>query len=522
VKTLLAVTASAALYGLAFPPFDLAELSWVALVPLLLVLRSAAPAAAAAWSAAWAALAAAAVIPWLVPTLHGHFELSLAESAALYALVCLLSAAPFYGAALGAWAYARAHLPGALGPGLFAAAWVTGEYARAHLGLSSPWLKLGDSQHGAERVRQLAAVLGVYGVSGLVALGNAAAAEILAVAVERRRGAGAGSFAPAAGAACMFALALGAALVYGAPQSSGPPPGPGAPAIAVVHGSEPAQLRWKRATAARVLRHYGEPTRDLLFAAETRPSLVIWPENALQTPIDEPSFGSALRSWSREAPLLLGAPRHEGPRVFNSAFLIGRDGATLHYDKRRLLPFSETHPFGAFGALPAQGDLDAAEYAPGTKPGLFAVGGMRVGVLICLEALYPALARELAEGGATVLVNLSNEGWYRGRGASEQQLAQSVFRAIETRLPLVRATSGGVSAFVAPDGTVVARSTGAMRTLVAPLPAAWPGPSLYTRWGDGFAQACAAAWLLAFGYSAAGALAGARKRRHASYAALDG
>jgi apolipoprotein N-acyltransferase len=210
-------------------------------------------------------------------------------------------------------------------------------------------------------------------------------------------------------------------------------------------------------------------------------------------------------------PVLLGAPRRElragRPHHFNSALLVRPDGAVEHYDKRRLLPFSETRPLGALGALAVPGDLAPATYSAGSAPGLFDVDGLRVGVLICMEALDPGLAREAARAGADLLVVPSNDAWYRGRGGAAQHFAPVVFRAIETGLPVARAATTGITAVVAPDGRVVARlPQGEARVLLGPIPPAHPDPPPVLRLGDAFAHACLAVW-------AGAALAGWRAPR---------
>ena len=211
---------------------------------------------------------------------------------------------------------------------------------------------------------------------------------------------------------------------------------------------------------------------------------------------------SRSRALAARAPLLLGAPRSEergaARLTWNSAWLLASDGAPHTYDKRRLLPFAETRPLGLGVATGESRDLDPGSFAAGAAPGLLPLGSDVLGALICLEALYPEDARALARRGATVLVNLSNDGWYRGRGGAEQHFAGVVLRAVETRLPLVRSTSTGVSAIVDASGAVVAAlPAGAAGVLAAAVPRGAPGASLYVRIGDAFAWACAALWLAA-------------------------
>ncbi len=491
----LAVVLSAALYGLSFPPFGLVGLAWVALVPLLWALRGASLPAALGLGYAWGALATLLVIAWVVPTLQGHFQAPLGWSLAFWLGLGATTAAPYAAIALAGFVVAARRVSLALRPVLFVAAWVSFEYARSELLLRSPWASLAQVQAGTPWVLQVAALTGAYGVSALLAWTNAVVAELLGQLrdTSARREAGA-RLAPL----CLpLLLVLGALLV-----SERPARPEGGLRVALVQGNVEPELRWRRSAAGRVLRRYVGLTRDLLReASQAQPDLIVWPENAVQTSVDDPTYGPPLRALARHGvPLLLGAPRSErwnAERLhFNSAFLLRPDGTHEHYDKRRLLPFSETRPLGRWAGIDTPGDADASEYTAGARPGLFDVAGERVGVLICVEALDARLARELAAAGATLLVNLSNESWFGGRGGAEQHLQQAALRAVETGLPVVRATTTGVTAVIAPDGRVVA-SLPADRSAVldARVPAPRSGGTFYRRHGDLFAALCIAVWL---------------------------
>ena len=56
------------------------------------------------------------------------------------------------------------------------------------------------------------------------------------------------------------------------------------------------------------------------------------------------------------------------------------------------------------------------------------------------------------------LVNLTNDGWFRGSSEHEQHLITGSFRCIETRTPMVRAVNTGISAIIDGDGQVRHRS----------------------------------------------------------------
>jgi apolipoprotein N-acyltransferase len=496
---------SALLYAALFPPVGAAPLAWLALVPFALSVRGASPRQAAAAGFAFGAAATLLVVVWLLPTVTGHFERSAAWSVAFWLGIGAAAAAPFYASVFALAAPALARAPAPVAALLFAACWVAAEWLRCQLGLRSSWALLGASQSAWPRVLQVADLGGVYAVGAAIALVNGALAE----GVWALR---AGSSATAARRHALVAVGLAAAvlagvLVYGQLRMSGAPRERGGFEVAVVQGDVSPALRFRRSAAARALGRYARLT---LEDGAAPPDLVIWPESALQLAPDDPLIAPFLDEVLRRAgaPLLLGAPRHDGPRaaprVHNSAFLVAPERAALHYDKRVLLPFSETRPLPWLPSLGRPGERGSDSYERGTEPGLFDVAGQRLGILICLEALYPELAREAAREGASVLVNLSHDGWYRGSGGPEQHLAQAVLRAVETRRPLVRSTTTGISAVVAPDGRIAAAlPRGGAGVLRAAVPAAWPGASLYVRAGDLFAGLCLASWAAAAGHALA-------------------
>lgn len=509
MRRILAVLGSAGLYGLAFPPFEQAWLSWVALAPLALALRGASWWRAARLGALWGFAATLWVIAWIVPTVTEHFGKSLPFAVLFWLTIGALAAAPYLAVALGGWAAAMGRLPAGLGAPLFAAAWVAAEHVRLHVGLESPWASLGHAQAGVPAVRQLAAVTGVAGISGLLAWGGAVAADLLAALAPRRTTSPVTTMPSrlrASAGALVFAVVLGVVLVAGqrraASLSLAPADGLD---LALVQGNEPLEARWRRGAAGRVLVRYGLLTRALLHERpEAPPALIVWPENAIQTEIDDPVFGPPLFALTqRGVPILLGAPRselREGRRhQFVSAHLLRPDGRREHYDKRHLVPFSESHPFGALARLETPGDGATAEaYTPGDHVGLFDVAGERIGMLICVEAVYPALAREAVRAGATLVLNLTNDGWIRREGGARQHAQQALFRAIETGVPFVRATPNGVTEVFSPDGrTVASIARDQSAYLRLRLPPAVDGGTAYARTGELFARLCLGVWLVA-------------------------
>ena len=190
-------------------------------------------------------------------------------------------------------------------------------------------------------------------------------------------------------------------------------------------------------------------------------------------------------------------------RFFNSVYLLAANGEpVMVYDKRHLVPFAEYAPLPRVPWLGWRFDAPG-DYTPGVVPTIFP-DPAPFGVLICFEAIYPELARDLVRQGARFLLNLSNDAWFGTSAGLEQHLAMTVFRAVETRRALARATNTGVTALVAPSGRIQARfPIGVRGAWVVQVPLR-DGLPFYARAGDLFA------WFTTLG--ALGALAAGRLR----------
>jgi apolipoprotein N-acyltransferase len=519
LTALLGACITAGLYASIFPPFDARALSWIALVPLVRAMDGAGGVRSALLAGVFGFVTTVTITAWLVPTTLDYFERPLLVTLAFSAVVGATCIAPYFALCFGVLGHLQRRLPRIVWLLLIPVAWVAAEYTRTQLGLRSSWGLLGVAQSESPRIRQIADLTGIYGVSALVALGNVCVAELVRCVwdggVRSRfqrdrwmpgRDTGAPGPGPLLAAAVVFALLLLVSLDHGATQierarTESVEGRPASLEVMLVQGNVDADKRWRRGEFKHVLMHYGDLTRRALERSDSPPDLIIWPESAIQTSADDPIFGPPLQrmvdGWS--VPLIVGAPRRDEGGAYNSAFFLRPHLPPAHYDKNRLLPFSEVQPMDSLAYAPARGDAHISRYQAGTEPGLFDVKGERLGVLICFEAIYPSMARRVAGVGSSVLVNLSNDGWYRGTGGPEQHLQHVIFRSIETGLPMLRVTTTGITAVVSATGEVVARAPeGEGAVLRARVPAARAEPTFYAVYGDWFAIGCGSLLALAF------------------------
>lgn len=148
-------------------------------------------------------------------------------------------------------------------------------------------------------------------------------------------------------------------------------------------------------------------------------------------------------------------------RRYNSALCISPEGqVTGRYYKMHRVMFGEYLPWGdvfpwLYRITPMMAGLEA-----GREPQCFRVHGWCLSPSICFESTVPHLIRaqleELRKSNRSpdLLVNVTNDGWFWGSNILDLQLACSVFRAIENRLPMLVAANTGISAVVDSDGRV--------------------------------------------------------------------
>jgi apolipoprotein N-acyltransferase len=212
------------------------------------------------------------------------------------------------------------------------------------------------------------------------------------------------------------------------------------------------------------------------------PRLVIWPETSLPFAVDEARLDAEIEaqlgSWPA-TPLLLGASVIDrAGHEHNAALLVDR-GSRGRHDKQVLLPLAETWPRGLAWAR------GLAPWAADRRGGGLDVGmsmdGTVLQVCVCSECLHAGAVRAGATDARSVLVDLSNDGWFDGATAGRLHAGQVRLRAIEQRRFLLRATNRGETGVVGPGGRQQATTWLPGGTLVTIAPLA--GRTLFARIG---------------------------------------
>jgi apolipoprotein N-acyltransferase len=183
--------------------------------------------------------------------------------------------------------------------------------------------------------------------------------------------------------------------------------------------------------------------------------------------------------------------------AYNSAALVNRAGELLAtYDKSHLVVFGEYMPFAQWFPWLNTITPITGSALHGAGPVAFDLDGIRYVPSICYETVIPHVirrqVRELSADGKQpdVLVNVTNDAWYWGSSELDQHLACGVFRAIETRTPLVIAANGGLSAVIDGSGRILEQSPRLREDVIVATVPLDSRTSLYAATGDWFAGAC--------------------------------
>lgn len=323
-----------------------------------------------------------------------------------------------------------------------------------------PW-HLGLSQCGTSRICQGLDIFGMPGLAFLIVLSNVAFVAFGDAVKDGRR--------PAA--ARMLALAVLpvlAVICYGEVrlQQLRAAEGPARQfAVGVVQPRSPIKvLSTDTATKQQIV-----STLDSLASATAtlqRPEFIVFAESAAPMGYQAGyniEFGRAYRHIASDmgVPILTDnihfARRDEQTIFWRGALVINPDGEVGgEYFKTQLVPFGEYLPLESICPAVKRLFPFVKSYERGDQLPEITVAGVRIAPQICFEITHPYFTRSYAARGANLIVNSANDAWFGPPKQAEQHLAMARMRAIENRLPVVRAANTGPSAFISAAGEMLA------------------------------------------------------------------
>ena len=350
--------------------------------------------------------------------------------------------------------------------------WGVTEWVRGWLFTGFPWLVVGYSQVPASPLAGYAPLIGVYGVSFLLAL----TAALLTWSATQR-----GQLAQRVWAGvAVLALGIGGQVLRGIDWTTPD----GAPtSVALLQGNIPQEMKWRPEKTRATLESYAR------MAAASPARLIVLPETALPLfESDLPEFyraGLVSLGQKNGGDVLTGLPTGTlNGAYYNSVVSLG-SAPSQRYHKVHLVPFGEYVPLKAvWGWVIQVLHIPLSDFARGdVKQTPLAIGGQRVAANICYEDVFgEEIIRQLP--AASVLVNVSNLAWFGDSFAPWQHAQMSQMRALETGRMMLRATNTGLTAIIDEKGRVLASlppfTTGSLTGSIQ----GYTGSTPYVRWGN--------------------------------------
>lgn len=511
---------SAGLLALAFPPFGVWPLALVALAPLLIGLWHLPAEGGRTWKrlfrAGWrgylfGVFFFSGTLWWI-----GHVTMPGMIALCLYLALYPAVWAAFV-ALIGPPAGAGAGLRGALGVWgkvlLIAAAWCGLEWLRGTLLTGFPWCGPAvplQARYPGELVR----FIGITGFSVVPLIVSGAAALLCLKAMRRPLPRGTGIIA------LIVILAAAVRIPFSLPAAT--PPANGREVI-LVQQNVPMEVKMSpdvevQADRYRELIRLTDEGVDKL--APLTPDLVIWPESAIPgTFYDDSHTGVFAHFLKRGGLTLVTGADTIVPKIHNNLAAIRSEpnNFVLH-PKVHLVPFGEFIPLRK--ELPWMArmleNLIPLDFARGTSLEPVRPEGQPFQIIpaVCFEDTVGELMRKFVrEGEDQVIVNITNDNWFRESPATELHFTHARWRAAELQRPMIRCANTGVTAVLDSSGQMISRLPshvqGVLHARVPVSPAAERGLTFYARHGDLFSKVCLALSAVAF----AGALVRSRLRR---------
>lgn len=511
-----AAVASGLLVAALFPPFNLAGLAWVAMAPLLAALWSVQEKHARrnGFLLGWLAgtVSCAVQFSWL-----GIVSLLGAVVLPIY-LGLFWGAFGVFAATLGnpwrsekqGWPECARSLRIAFCHG---AVWAGLEWLRGWLFTGFGWNGLGVAFHETAAIAQAADLLGVAGLSLLLVFFQAVLVQAGRRMIRSARDGVRRLRIDFAVAAAVVGMVLCYGIVRMAMEGRGETVRLKTLLVQINIPQDAARVLWE---ALDVHMAYEEETLKALEnladkdAARLKeavgdgeegaislswPDWVMWPESALTGRIlrtEDGTWGTWQENLDTIAQVRTAGPftlihgtneleaeksgeneliMMERGRAWNSLAVMSPDDDLQTYRKRHLVIFGETIPFvDTIPLLKKIYEQQAGiEYGGSFTPGVSVdpmpiptAAGTVIGAIptICFEDTLARITRLFIRPGPQVIVNVTNDGWFKESAAAAQHFANARFRAIEMRRPMLRCANNGVSAALDTTGSTAHPDTG--------------------------------------------------------------
>jgi apolipoprotein N-acyltransferase len=336
----------------------------------------------------------------------------------------------------------------------YAVMWAGLEVARTRGQMSFPWNNIGYTLGGHVKLIQVSSLVGIFGLSFIILVANL----VVFQAIYRRK------FGKLAVIPLICLVLFGFGLFT---LEEGPvPPTVTRADVCLVQPSIKQTRKWDEKYFHSVMRKtfsvidtHDITNSDLVLMAETAVPAFLHRRPGIKKEIRRLAVGGNTDIVTGSLDFTTNDHPGRPFAYFNSAFLFSRDTARplKQYSKLNLVPFSERLPFDDIFPVLNYVNLGEGDFCAG-KELMFWGKKFIYSPSICYEVVYPRFVRSVRKGGAELLVNITNDGWFGNSTAPYQHANICRFRAIESGIPIARCANSGISLFYDYKGRTIAKT----------------------------------------------------------------
>jgi len=356
--------------------------------------------------------------------------------------------------------------------------WASVELIRSYGTLGFPWTSISNSLLEYNNIIQLVEFIGMYGLTAVIVLINILIYLFL--------------FNRTYTSAAVLSISIVAPIAMGVNiKNSYLETGNNNVRVSVVQPNVHLSEKWERGSQNRIMNRLISQSREILPQS---PDLIVWPETSVISYLmqgDEKNYNKIKSLLSTtDISLIAGIPYYDNlnnkVNYYNSAGYFDQTGLTGLYHKIHLVPGAEYVPFSKYLNSLEIFNFGMGNFSHGESYTLFDINNYKFGAMICLESIFPHLSRQFVKDGANFLVYVVNDGWYETAPEPQQHSSRAIFRAIETRRPVVRCANTGISMIINQTGNITDQlelnSKGSITADISPA----DGLTFYVKYGDIF------------------------------------
>ncbi len=334
---------------------------------------------------------------------------------------------------------------------LFALLWVIAEIIRSYI-FWFPWNLIGYSWLVSSYISQFASIVGVYGLSILAVIVATIPATIFLS--ENRK------FT----STIIVSVILLLIFAYGSSIYKEAIHDKEGTKIRIVQGNIPQQYNLTQEIRLKTLMKYVELSKKWYDKESDVADILVWPESAIPFILDgdENLKNAIAEAIPKDSILVSGSFRVEGEggdrKFWNSIHVFDDKGDIIdYYDKYILVPFGEFIPFKSFLPFLDKITEGAVDFSRGSGAKTLHIDGKpSFSPLICYEGIFSGMVIDDTDI-PNIIINITNDAWFGDSIGPYQHMNMVRMRAIEERIPVIRAANTGISVYVDKYGNILKR-----------------------------------------------------------------